>query len=338
MTSTAETIRIADPRRRTGAGLLGILCLILLGQLLTPEPWMVLWPVLPVVGAAALLLSQTQFPVLGWILPVLTVGGLFVLGAQGEPWGWCLAAGSLAAAMLGLAEREGASQERRAWAYLPVIALAAAFPLAPVYKDFIASATTALHAEETRQLAVLESTPMAADQKVAAGQLIASGIQFGLLLAQNVLPVFLFVWVALLVHLAERLAHRLADLVKRPLPATFPFERLRMPDGMVWLLVGGLGLIALRDPRTVPVGVNLSAAVGLAFAWQGLSVVKVHLVSRGMTTGLMALLFLFTLLTMWPILPLLCASVGLMDVWLDFRRIEPRADEADEPEGGRPWK
>jgi hypothetical protein len=317
--------------------LLGILCLILLGQLLTPEPWMMLWPMLPVVGAAALLLSQTQFPILGWTLPLVTIGGLFILGVEAQPWGWCLAAGSLAATMLGLAEREGTSHERRAWAYLPVIALAAAFPLAPGYKDFIASATAALHAEETRQLAVLESTPMAADQKIAAGQLIASGIQFGLLLAENVLPVFLFVWVALLVHLADRLAHRLADLVKRPLPAQFPFERLRMPDGMVWLLVAGLALIALRDARTIPVGVNLAAAVGLAFALQGLSVVKVYLVTHGMTTGMIALLFLFTLLTMWPILPLACAGVGLMDLWLDFRRIEPRA-ESDEPEGGNPWK
>jgi len=89
----------------------------------------------------------------------------------------------------------------------------------------------------------------------------------------------------------------------------------------------------LRDPRTVPVGLNLSIAVGLAFALQGLSVVKVFLVSHGMTPGLIALLFLFTTLTMWPILPLACAGVGLMDLWLDFRRLEPGA-----PEGGVSWK
>jgi hypothetical protein len=337
VTSTAETIRIADPRRRTGAGLLGILCLILLGQLLTPEPWMVLWPVLPVLGAAALLLSQTQYPVLGWLMPLVTIGGLFILKAADQPWGWCLAAGSLAAAMLGIAEREGASIERRAWAYLPVLTLAAIFPLAPGYKEFIASAATAIHAEEARQLAVLESTPMAVEQKVAAGQLIASGIQFGLMLAQNILPVFLFVWITLLVHLAERMARRLAELVRRPLPAVAPFERLRMPDGMVWLLILGLALVALRDPRTVPVGLNLSIAVGLAFALEGLAVVKVFLVTHGMTPGLITLLFLFTALTMWPILPLACAGVGLMDLWLDFRRLEPRA-KTNEQEGDNPWK
>jgi len=271
------------------------------------------------------------------LLPLGAIFALFALGAQGQTWGWCLAAGSVAAALLGLAERQGQSLERRAWAYLPVFALAAVIPLAPGYAQFIGAAADAIKSEEGRQLAVLQSTPMAADQKVAAEQLIASGIQFGLLLAQNVLPMFLFVWVALLVHLAERLARRLADLVRRPLTGNFPFEQLRLPDGMVWLLVVGILLVVVRDPRTVPVGVNLAGSVALAFALQGLSVVKVYLVTHGMTPGLIALLFLFTLLTMWPILPLACAAVGLMDLWLDFRRLEPRA-EGEEPEGGNLWK
>jgi uncharacterized protein YybS (DUF2232 family) len=83
----------------------------------------------------------------------------------------------------------------------------------------------------------------------------------------------------------------------------------------------------------VPVGLNLAIAVGLAFALQGLSVVKVFLVAHGMTPGLIALLFLFTTLTMWPILPLACAGVGLMDLWLDFRRLDAGAVE-----GGNSWK
>jgi hypothetical protein len=334
VTSTAETLRIADPRRRTGAGLLGILSLILLGELLTPQgPWSMLWPVVPVLGAAALLLSQTQVPAIGWLVPALTIGGLLVAGATNEPWGWCLAAGSMAAAMLGFAIREGATIERRAWAFLPVLTLAALFPLAPGYADFIATAAGKLHAEEARQVALLDTTQMAAEQKVAAGQMIAAAILFGLLLTQNILPVFLFVWIALLVHLAERMARRLAELVRRPLPEVSPFETLRMPDGMIWLLIVGIALVTLRDPRTVPVGLNLAIAVGLAFALQGLSVVKVFLVAHGMTPGLIALLFLFTTLTMWPILPLACAGVGLMDLWLDFRRLDAGAAE-----GGNSWK
>ena len=52
------------------AGSVWILALILLGQLLTPEPWTYLWPVLPVAGAAALLLAQTGVPAAGWLPPL----------------------------------------------------------------------------------------------------------------------------------------------------------------------------------------------------------------------------------------------------------------------------
>src|SRR6185295_16577906 len=103
----------------------------------------------------------------------------------------------------------------------PVLTLAALFPIAPGYAEFVSHAVATLHAEEVRQLAVVDT--MAADQKLSAGQLISSGIQFALVLAQNVLPVFLFVWIALLVHLSERMARRLAELVKRPLPESLPF-------------------------------------------------------------------------------------------------------------------
>jgi hypothetical protein len=133
------------------------------------------------------------------------------------------------------------------------------------------------------------------------------------------------------------MARRLAELVRRPLGPVASFEQLRMPDGMLWLLVVGLSLVALREPRAVPVGINLAASVGLAFALQGLAVVKVFLVTHGMTPGLITVLFLFTTLTMWPILPLACAGVGLMDQWLDFRRLEPHPEKS-EPEGGSSWK
>src|SRR5205823_2724529 len=101
--------------------------------------------------------------------------------------------------------------------------------------------------------------------------------------------------------------------------------------------VAGLALVVSKDARVAPVGLNLAASVGLAFALQGFAVVQAFLTSAGMTPGLVTLLFLFVALAMWPILPIGCAGVGLMDVWLDFRRLEPRTID-DGPEGGRPWK
>jgi len=337
VTSTADPALTADTRRRTGAGLLGILCLILLGQALTPEPWMYLWPMLPIVGAAALLLTQTQFPALGWFPPLACLGALFAFQSAGEPWGWCLVAGALAAAMLGLAEREGAEPTRRAWAFLPVLTLAAAFPLAPGYGELTDAVARAITSEEVRQLASLRGMNMPADQKVAVEQMLALTTAAELSIVRHVLPAFLFVWIVLLVHLAERMARRLAELVRRPLAPAAPFANWRLPDGAVWLLVAGLTLLATRDARVVPVGINLAVAVGLAFALQGLAVVKSFLTTHGMTPGLVTMLFLFTSLTLGPVVPMACAGVGLMDLWLDFRRLEPRADKI-EPEGGDPWK
>jgi hypothetical protein len=334
----AAALRPPDTRRRTGAGLLGLLLVIFVGQRVTPEPWLVLWPLVPAIGAAALLLTQTQLPALGWLPPALALGGLVAVGAANEPWAWCLAAGCLAASLLGLAERRGAAWSARPWAFLPVLVLAALLPLAPGYARLVADAVGGVRATQAQQLSALEATQMTPEQRAEAAQLVAAGFGFLELLARTVLPAILFAWVVALVGLGERLSRRLADFVKRPLGPGAPLALWRLPDAAVWFLVLGLALVVTKDARVVPVGINLATSVGLAFALQGFAVVQVFLTSSGMTPGLVTLLFVFVALAMWPILPVGCAGVGLMDVWLDFRRLEPRPHD-DEPEGGNePWK
>jgi hypothetical protein len=333
----AGVVRSPDRRRRTGAGLLGLLLVIFVGQRVTPEPWLVLWPLVPAVCAAALLLTQTQLPVLGWLPPALVLGGLLVVRAADEPWAWCLAAGCLAASLLGLAERRGAAWTARPWAFLPVLVLAAAMPLAPGYDRLVAGAVAAVHATEAQQTAAFNATAMTAEQRAEAAQLMAAGFGFLETLVKTILPAILFAWVVALVGLGDRLSRRLADFVKRPLGPTTPLALWRLPDAAVWFFVAGLALVVTQDARAMPVGINLATSVGLAFALQGFAVVQVLLTSSGMTPGLVTMLFVFVALAMWPILPVGCAGVGLMDVWLDFRRLEPRPYE-DEPEGGKPWK
>jgi hypothetical protein len=331
VTSTVDRSFGAESRRRTGAGLLGILSLILLGQLVTPEPWTYLWPVLPVVGAAGLLLAQTNVPVLGWAPTVACLVSIFALGMTDQPWAWCLTAGALASSLLGVAERAGTESERRAWAYLPIVALAATFPLAPGYRDLIARIAQAISGEEARQLASFRQMALEPDQRLAVEQMIALSTEVELKIAQNVLPTVIFAWLALLVQLAERMARRLAELVRRPLLPSPPFALWRLPDGAVWLFVLGLGLVAARDDSARPVGVNLAAAVGIGFALQGLAVVKWFLAGQGMSPALVVLMFAFTSLLLGPVVPLAAAGVGLMDQWLDFRKLESS-------EGGRSWK
>ncbi len=328
---------MTDGRRRTGAGLLGLLLVIFVGQRVTPEPWLVLWPLVPAAGAAALLLTQTQLPILGWLPAALVVGGLLVAGAANEPWAWCLAAGSLATSLLGLAERRGVTWSQRPWAFLPVLVLAAAMPLAPGYDKLVAGAVGGVRATAAQQMAALNAATMTPDQRAEAAQLVGAAFDFLALLARTILPAILFGWIVTLVGLAERLSRRLADIVKRPLGPAVPLAFWRLPDAAVWFLVAGLALVVTRDARVMPVGINLATSVGLAFALQGFAVVQVFLTSSGMTPGLVTLLFVFVALAMWPILPVGCAGVGLMDMWLDFRRLEPHPID-DEPEGGNPWK
>ena len=337
MTSTADPGFEAVTRRRTGAGLLGILALILLGQLITPEPWTYLWPVVPVAGAAALLLAQTTVAITAALPPLLTLVALVAVGGFDRPWGWCLLAGVFAASLLGVAERRGQDGSARLWAYLPVIAIAAALPLAPGYREFVERVVAAIRGQEARQLAALEDVTFRPDQRLALQQFVGAVTARQVAVAEAAMPTLLFAWVALLVHLSERLAHRLAELVRRPLMAPVPFASWRLPAPGVWLFIAGLALVALQEARVMPSGLNLAASAGLAFGVQGLAVIKSMMTAQGMAPGLILMLFVFAWFMLGPVLLVAATGVGLMDLWLDFRHLEPRAEE-HEPEGDRPWK
>jgi len=337
VTSTADPGFEAVTRRRTGAGLLGILALILLGQLVTPEPWTYLWPVVPVAGAAALLLAQTTVSVTAVMPPLACLLALAATGGFDRPWGWCLLAGVFAASLLGVADRRGFDRTTRLWAYLPVVAIAAALPLAPGYREFIERVVAALRGQEARQLAALKDVSFRPDQRLALQQFVGAVTARQVTVAETVMPTLLFAWVALLVHLAERMAQRLAELVRRPLQSPEPFVAWRLPAEAVWLFIGGLALVALNEARVMPSGLNLAAAAGLAFGVQGLAVIKSVLSGQGMASGLVLMLFVFAWFLLGPVLLVAATGVGLMDRWLDFRHLEPRAEE-HEPEGGRPWK
>ena len=296
-----------------------------------------LWPVLPVAGAGALLLAQTGLPALGWVPPVAALVWLLASRLASEAWAWALVAGVFSAALLGLAERRGTFSGRRVWAYLPALALAVILPLAPNYAAFTERLVQAATAAEAQEVARWRTLGLPADQRLAVEQMLRLSTAAEVAFLRNLFPALLFGWVALLVNLSERLARRLAELVRKPLAVGVPLAAWRVPDGVVWLFVAGLAATATRNPRLVATGLNVAVSVGLAFGLQGLAVLRSFLLAHGMTPGLVAVLFILTSLMMGPVLPLAATGVGLMDLWLDFRRLEPQP-EADEPEGGNLWK
>ena len=66
----------------------------------------------------------------------------------------------------------------------------------------------------------------------------------------------------------------------------------------------------------------------LGYSVQGVAVVESVLLARGMSPAFVALTMLFVLaLSLLWVLPAI-AVVGLSDVWLDYRRLEPSHREA----------
>ena len=96
------------------------------------------------------------------------------------------------------------------------------------------------------------------------------------------------------------MAHRLAELVRRPFGELVPLVGWKLPSTAVWLLIGGLALVALRDERVLPSGLNLAASAGLAFGVQGLAVFKSMMSAQGMAPGLVLMLFVFAWFMLGP--------------------------------------
>jgi hypothetical protein len=103
----------------------------------------------------------------------------------------------------------------------------------------------------------------------------------------------------------------------RPLPV---FSSWRLPFHVVWLLVAGIGLIVLRQSGAMRAGVNLVLVAAALLSVQGLAV-QAHWAARLLSPG-MRILF-WTLVGLFLAPPLLVISVllGLVDQWLDLRRL-----------------
>lgn len=102
----------------------------------------------------------------------------------------------------------------------------------------------------------------------------------------------------------------------------------RLPFYVVWILVAGLALVAIRGEPATRAGVNLIVVAAALCAVQGLAVMA-GLLHRAAPPWLQAVLGLVALLLMAPLLVPAAALLGLMDQWLDFRRLAAAGDGPD---------
>ena len=100
----------------------------------------------------------------------------------------------------------------------------------------------------------------------------------------------------------------------------------RLPDGAIWLLLIGLGLMVSGLAGWGPTAWTLLAVTGLGYCAQGIAVVESVLLARGLSPSIIALTMFFVFLMAAPVFVVATVSVGLSDVWLDIRRLESVPD------------
>lgn len=96
------------------------------------------------------------------------------------------------------------------------------------------------------------------------------------------------------------------------------FDRWRLPQGLIWLLIfAGFSLMVPLDP-VVRIGYSLLVVLLPLYFMQGMAVVNSFMKRRSYPPLVKGLVY--TLLLLLNPLPLVVTSVGVFDLWVDFRR------------------
>ena len=142
----------------------------------------------------------------------------------------------------------------------------------------------------------------------------------------NLLPSLLFLWMALLVVAGRDVSAWLADRLHWPALSRARFVEWRLPDGAIWLLIGGMGLLLGGFKAWGPTAWTLLIVPALGYCVQGIAVVESLLLLRGVPPPIITLTLLFVFVMALPVFVLTTACVGLSDIWLDYRRLEAVSD------------
>lgn len=300
-----------------------------LGALATPWPWAALWIAVPVVVCSALMLAW-RYGAVAWSLAgVLAVAAaLAVLFPASGLRLWHVLWLPLAAATgtwMGLREEGGGpGLGERAWMHLPLLLGAFVMPVLPGLHDALVRVEAKARVQEQQLLQGMAKEPaapgswrhvMEESAKVAPAERVRMLTWF--------LPNVAFFGLVLLVGAGRTLAARAAAARGWPPLSKALLTGFRLPDGALVPLILGLVLALFANATWHPGAAFLLVQSVLGYSVQGTAVVISVLAARGVppTFVMLAILFLFAF-TLPVFLPSL-ALIGLSDVWLDHRRLEP---------------
>ena len=343
MTSIAEARRETGPESTSG-GAVGkrptwvraALLAVVLGALAfqSPAPWSWLWIAVPAAVAVALLVSW-RFGIVALVVVGVLAAVLAVLGSAQGLWVWWIPATALVGAWMGVREEgSGPSAGQRAWMLAPALALAALLPWLAHYRELVAAVERELAAGDTQLLELLRQLGTSGDRLGAMEKTMAENAALRRTALPLVIPTVLFLWSGLLVTAGRALAASTAHALRWPRLSRANLRDWRLPDAALWVFLAGLALLLAPWPAWAPTGWTLLLNAGLGYCTQGVAVAQSYFLARGVPPPVIIMTMLFLFMIAMPMFVLSTAALGLSDVWLDYRRLEPVPD-GDPNEGDR---
>ena len=295
------------------------------GAAQTPLPWAALWFAVPAAVAASLLIAW-RFGARALALPALLAAAVPGLGGPASLWAWWIPAAALTGVWMGMREEHGAASGERAWMLLPALLLAAALPWALRYRDLVGGVDRALQLGDTQMIEVFRQVGYSGERLAAVTHTVQENARLRREALPHVLPTVLFVWMVALIAAGRMLAARFTGALHWPSLAPGRLLEWRLPDGVLWTFLAGLGLLVGPWTAWAPTAWTLLLNCGLGFCVQGIAVVESLLLARGVPPSIIILTMVFVFAFAMPVFVLATAAVGLSDVWLDYRRLEPAGD------------
>jgi len=302
-----------------------------LASLGTPWPWAGLWLAVPLAVAGTLLLAW-RFGTAALLVPValaaLATVALALPDSGVRTWHvlW-LPAASLTGGWMGLREEGGGpGLGERAWMHAPLLAAACAMPLLPGLTGALTRVEALSRAEEQRVLATLQgpSTPGTWRHMMEESSRLPAADRIRML--RYFTPNLAFVWMVVLVAAGRALAARAAGWRGWPTLSRAPLAAWRLPDAALAPLIGGLALALFAGESLRPGATVLLVQSTLGYIVQGVAVAQTLMLERGVPPVFFVLLMLFLFAFTLPVFLPSAALLGLADVWLDFRRLDPSHD------------
>jgi hypothetical protein len=321
---------IADPsferRRPSWLRFLLLVLLLALLALQSPPPWGRLWLLIPLAVAVALL-AAWRFGRWGVLVPVASFAAGLGFAGSDSLWVWWIPAAALSGTWMGLREEGGGPPAgERAWMLLPVLLFAAGVAWMPRYPELVSRVDAELKAGDAQLLTWAREVGYPAPRMGALQQAVEEQSKLRSRILPRVLPTALFVWAAVLVAAGRKLASSLAALFRWPAVSRAGLRSWRLPDGALWLLLASLALLVLQWSQWMPTAWTLLLNAALGYCVQGIAVVESLLLARGVPPSIIVLTMLFVFAVAMPVFMLTTVAVGLSDVWLDYRKLEPASD------------